>query len=182
MNRDILILFEDLEFVETSPPMGGCFFWWVGRWMGGLVGPNMWNHKNFNKTWSNRDNWILFEDLWFVETHPPMGGCMGYCVGQWVWSCQITRNSIIQKLIKIIQFCLKVFVFCLHSHQIPATQTPTPLDYTQISNNSIGLESIKIIQFYLKIWILSRLLHSWVGEWFDGWVEGWSYVKSLIIK
>ena len=36
---------------------------------------------------------------------------MGYCVGQWVGSCQITRNSIIRKLIKIIQFCLKVFVF-----------------------------------------------------------------------
>ena len=33
---------------------------------------------------------------------------MGYCVGQWVGSCQITRNSIIWKLIKIIQFCLKV--------------------------------------------------------------------------
>ena len=44
-----------------------------------------------------------------------------------------------------------VFVFCLHSHPIPATQPPTPLDYTQISNNSIGLESIQIIQFYLKI-------------------------------
>ena len=89
--------------------------------------------------------------------------CEGYCVGQWVGSCQITRNSIIWKLIKIIQFCLKFFVFCLHSHPIPATQPPTPLDYTQISNNSIGLESIKIIQLYLKIWIPLRLLHSWVG-------------------
>ena len=70
---------------------------------------------------------------------------MGYCVGQWVGSCQITRNSIFQKLIKIIQFCLKVFVFCLHSHPIPATQPPTPLDYTQISNNqdnSILLEDL----------------------------------------
>ena len=80
-----------------------------------------------------------------------MGECMGYCVGQWVGTCQITRNSTIWKLIKIIQFCLKVFVFCLHSHPIAATQPPTPFDYTQISNNSIGLESIKIIQFYLKI-------------------------------
>ena len=80
-----------------------------------------------------------------VETHPPMGGCMGYCVGQWVGSCQIAKNSIIRKLIKIIQFCLKVFVFCLHSHPIPLTQPPIPFDYTQISNNSIGLESIEII-------------------------------------
>ena len=71
-------------------------------------------------------------------------------MGQWVGSCQITRNLIIWKLIKIIQFCLKVFVFCLHSHQIPATQPPTPLDYTQISNNSIGLESIEIIPILLE--------------------------------
>ena len=106
----------------------------------------------------NRVNRHLIEIIEFclkiydlVETHPPMGGCMGYCVGQWVGSCQITRNSIIQKLIKIIQFCLKVFVFCLRCHPIPATHPPSPLDYTQISNNSIGLESIKIIQFYLKI-------------------------------
>ena len=30
-----------LESVENSPPMGGCFFWWMGGWMGGLVGRNM---------------------------------------------------------------------------------------------------------------------------------------------
>ena len=76
-----------------------------------------------------------------------MGGWVGYCVGQWMVSCQITRNSIIWKLIKIIQFCLKVFVFCLHSHPIPSTL----FSYTQISNNSIGLKSIEIIQFCLKI-------------------------------
>ena len=115
-----------------------------------------------------------------------MGGCVDgwvdYCVGQWVVSCQITRNSIIGKLIKIIQFCLKVFVFCLHSHPIPPTQPPIPLDYTQICNNSISLESIEIIQFYLKIWILWRLLHPWLGEWFDGWVKGWSHIKLLIIN
>ena len=33
--------FKDLESVETSPPMGGCFFCWLGGWMGGLVGQNM---------------------------------------------------------------------------------------------------------------------------------------------
>ena len=93
-------------------------------------------------------------DLW-RHTHLQVGvwvdGSVGYCVGQWVGSCQITRNSIIQKLSKIIQFCLKVFVFSLDSHPIPPTQPPISLDYTQISNNSIGLESIEIIQFYLKI-------------------------------
>ena len=59
-----------------------------GGWMGGLVGQKMWNHKNFNKTWSNRDNSILFEDLWFVDTLPPldrcMVGCMGGSVGQFM--------------------------------------------------------------------------------------------------
>ena len=62
----------------------------------------------------NCDNSILLEDLWFVVIPPPLGGCMGgrvgYCAGQWVGSCHITRNSITRKLIKIIQLCLKVFV------------------------------------------------------------------------
>ena len=34
-NQDISILFEDLEPVETSPPMGGCLVWWVGGWVSG---------------------------------------------------------------------------------------------------------------------------------------------------
>ena len=34
-----------------------------------------------NKFWSNWDNSILFEDLWFVGTPPPIGGCMGGWVG-----------------------------------------------------------------------------------------------------
>ena len=34
-NRDNSILFEDLKFVETPPPMGGCTGWWVvGGWVG----------------------------------------------------------------------------------------------------------------------------------------------------
>ena len=27
--------FEDLKSVETSPPMGGCIFWWVVGWVDG---------------------------------------------------------------------------------------------------------------------------------------------------
>ena len=30
MNQDISILFEDLKYVKTSPPMGGCMVLWVG--------------------------------------------------------------------------------------------------------------------------------------------------------
>ena len=41
MNQDISIPFEDLKFVETPPPIAGCLVWWVGGWVGGLVGQNM---------------------------------------------------------------------------------------------------------------------------------------------
>ena len=56
----------------------------------------------------NQDNSILFEDLWFVETPPPMGGCVGGSVGQWVGLDQMTNNWINLDLIEIIQFCLKI--------------------------------------------------------------------------
>ena len=34
MNQDISILFEDLKYVKTPQPMGGCMVLWVGWWMG----------------------------------------------------------------------------------------------------------------------------------------------------
>ena len=37
-NRDISIPFQDLNSVETSPPLGGCIVWWVGGWVSGLMG------------------------------------------------------------------------------------------------------------------------------------------------
>ena len=49
------------------------------------------------------DNSILFEDLWFIETPPPMGGSMG----EWVGSGKMT--NFIMQVIDIIQFCLKTF-------------------------------------------------------------------------
>ena len=30
-----------------------------------------------NKSGPNQDNSFLFDDLWFADTPPPMGGCMG---------------------------------------------------------------------------------------------------------
>ena len=44
MNQDILILFEDLKYVETPSPMDGCMVWWVGGWLSGLMGGAMSNH------------------------------------------------------------------------------------------------------------------------------------------
>ena len=53
---------------------------WVCGWLDGSlvqwVGLGQMNN--------NRDNSILFEDLSFVETPPPMGGCVGGWVGHWV--------------------------------------------------------------------------------------------------
>ena len=36
--QDISILFKDLKFVKNFPLMGGCVVWWVGAWLGGLMG------------------------------------------------------------------------------------------------------------------------------------------------
>ena len=54
--------------------------------------------KQLNKSWPNQDNSILFEDLWFVETPPPMGGCVGGWVGKWsMWKCHIPQAKILLK-------------------------------------------------------------------------------------
>ena len=70
---------------------------WVCGWLGGSVGQ-----------WlgSGQDNSILFEDLWFVETPPPMGVWLGGSVGQWLGSGQMNQSL---DLIEIIQFCLKIY-------------------------------------------------------------------------
>ena len=109
--QDISIPFKDLKSVKNSPPMSGCVVWWVGGWLGGLMGGVRSNHLKFKNCWLNQDNSILFEDLWFVETLPPMGGCgcVGGWVGQWVGSSQMTNNWINLDLIDIIQFCLKIY-------------------------------------------------------------------------
>ena len=36
--QDISIPFKDLKSVKNSPPMGGCVVWWVGGWLGRLMG------------------------------------------------------------------------------------------------------------------------------------------------
>ena len=45
-----------------------------------------------------------------TPTHtPPMGGCVGGLVGQWVGLGQNTKNLINLDLIEIVQFCLKIY-------------------------------------------------------------------------
>ena len=42
--QDISIPFEDLKSVKNFPPMGGFVVWWVGEWLGGLMGGVTSNH------------------------------------------------------------------------------------------------------------------------------------------
>ena len=57
---------------------------WVVGWISGSMGGVKSNDLQLNKSWPNRDNSILFEDLWFAKTPQPMGGCVGGWVGKWV--------------------------------------------------------------------------------------------------
>ena len=57
------------------------------------------NHSKFNSTWTNRDIWILFEDLKSVETSPPMGGCIIWFVGGWVYGLRQVKSLKIWKLL-----------------------------------------------------------------------------------
>ena len=43
-NQDISIPFEHLKSVENAPSMGGCTIWWVGGWVGRLMGGIRSNH------------------------------------------------------------------------------------------------------------------------------------------
>ena len=88
---------------------------WVDGWFSGSMGGVRSYYQISNKSWSNWDNSILFEDLWFIETSPPMGGCMGEWMGQWVGSGQMT-NLIKLELIDIIRFCLKIYDLWRHPH------------------------------------------------------------------
>ena len=51
-----------------------------------------------------------------TPTYGWVDGWVGYCVGQWVGSCQIIKNQINCHLIEIIEFCLKIYDLWRHSH------------------------------------------------------------------
>ena len=105
---------------------------------------------------------------------------MGGCVGGWVGSSQMSKNWINLDLIKIIQFCLKIYDLSRHPHPwlgvwMVGYVSGQWVWSGQITNNLINLDIIEIIQFCLKIYDLWRHPHLWV----DGWVNGWAHVKSL---
>ena len=99
-------------------------------------------------------------------------------------SGQITNNLINLDIIKIIQFCLKIY---------DLKETPPPMGGCMdscvdgwfsgsmgqwmgsghITKYRINLDLIEIIQLCLKIYNLLRHPHLWV----DVWVNGWGQVK-----
>ena len=95
------------------------------------------------------------------------------------WSGQITNNLINLDIIKIIQFCLKIY---------DLKETPALGGYLgscvdgwfsgsmgqwvgsgHIAKYRMNLDLIKIIQFCLKIYDLLRHPHLWVVAWVNGW-------------
>ena len=57
----------------------GCVGGLVGQWVGSGQMTNNWINLELIDIIQ-----ILFEDLWFVDTPPPMGGSVSGWVGQWV--------------------------------------------------------------------------------------------------
>ena len=47
---------------------------------------------------------------------PPMSGCVGGSVGQWVGSGHVTKYQINLDVMEIIQFCLKIYDLLRHPH------------------------------------------------------------------
>ena len=73
-------------------------------------------------------------------------------MGQWVGSGQMTKNLIDLDLIKIIQFCLKIYNLQRHPHpwvgvRVDGLVSGSIAGLGQITNNLINRDIIEIIQF-----------------------------------
>ena len=106
-----------------------------------------------NKSWPNLDNSILFEDLWFVETPPPMGHlqlklscltCVYVCMCMCVHACACMCT------------CVGAPLSTPHPHPPIPRAAGSPKH-----QNSISLELMEIFQFCLKILYLGTLLDSY---------------------
>ena len=109
-----------------------------------------------------------------ITTHEWVCGWLGGSVGQWVGSGQMTNNLINLDLIKIIQFCLKIYDLSRHPTHgwVVGCVSGSMGGSGEITNYLINLDIIEIIQFFLKIYDLWRHLHLWVGVWVVGWMGG----------
>ena len=96
-------------------------FWWLGGWVGGLVG------RNLIKLDLSEIIWFCLKiyDLW-THSHLWIGVWVGGWVGQWVGLCQIIKNWVNHNLIKIIEFCLKIYDLWRHPYLWVAAPTLPP--------------------------------------------------------
>ena len=107
-----------------------------------------------------------------------MGGWFG-------GSGQITNNLINLDIIRIIQFCLKIYDLYRQPHPWVGAWVVGWMGGSMgqwvgsghITKYRINLDLIEIIQLCLKIYDLLRHPHLWVGVWVNGWVNGWGQVK-----
>ena len=91
---------------------------------------------------------------------------------------QIIKNRINLDLIKIIQFCLKIYDLLRHPHLSVGGWVDGLFNMGQlvgsghITKIQINLELIEIIQFFLKISDLLRHSHLWMAVGVVGWISG----------
>ena len=84
-------------------------------------------------------------------------GCwLSGCVGQWVGSGQITNYQINLDLIRIIQFCLKIYVLWRYPQLWVGVLVVGWIGVymhglCEITKNLINLDLIEIIQFWLMV-------------------------------
>ena len=119
------------------------------------------------------------------STHlPPPGG----------WIPGISKNLITLALIKIFQFCLKIWNLWKISHPWVGVWfggwvggwVDWWVGSGQNTKNLKNIDWIEIIQFCLNIYDLYTHphphSHPWVGGWVGQWVNGWDQVKWLTIE
>ena len=96
---------------------------------------------------------------------------------------QIIKNQINLDLIKIIQFCLKIYDLLRHPHLwvggwvdqwINGWVNGWVYGWDQVKSLKIKyIWTLEIIQFRWKIYDLLRHPHLWVAVWVVGWICGW---------
>ena len=91
-------------------------------------------------------------------------------MGQWVGSHQIIKNQVNRHLIKIIEFCLKIYDLWTHSPHLDRCMggwlggwVGQWVGSCQIIKNRVNRHLIEIIEFCLKIYDLWTHSHLWIG-------------------
>ena len=126
------------------------------------------NQLKCNKTWMNWDISILFEDLKSVEILSCMGRCIIWWMSELIGGVMSNHKNVINlDVIRIIQFCLKIYDLWRH----PQLWVGWWMGSCEITKILVNLNLIKIIQFCLNIYDLFR--HPPTYGWMCGWLGRW---------